>query len=88
MTPETHVVALVRCRECKASESTENWGYTRLLAENIKKNTFSVEILPQFTRSNAFSLKQTTVHFCSQSNMKVHLLLNTMMHGTLTEEEL
>ena len=39
--------------DCKASESTENWGYTRLFAEKIKKNTFLVEILPQFTRSNA-----------------------------------
>ena len=39
--------------ECKALELTENWGYTRLFAENIKKNTFSVENLPQFTRSNA-----------------------------------
>ena len=53
MTPETCVVALVSVGECKASESTENWGYMRLFIENIKKNTFSVEILPQFTRSNA-----------------------------------
>ena len=39
--------------ECKASELTENRGCTRLFAENIKKNTFSVENLPQFTHSNA-----------------------------------
>ena len=39
--------------KCKVSESTENWAYTRLFAEKILKNTFSVVILPQFTHSNA-----------------------------------
>ena len=39
--------------QCKASESTENWAYTCLLAEKIKKNTFLVVLLPQFTCLNA-----------------------------------
>ena len=65
--------------ECKASESTENCGYTRLFAENIKKNT---HVRMQFSR------KETTVHFCSQWNMKVYLLLNRMMCSTLTKKGL
>ena len=53
---ETHVVALVRCREI--SESTENWAYMHLFAEKIKKNTFLVVILPQFARSDAIFSKR------------------------------
>ena len=56
-----------------------------LFAEKIKKNTFLVVILSQFACSNAIFSERDYIHFCSQSTMKVYLLLNTMMCSTLTK---
>ena len=62
-----------------------NWAYMHLFAEKIKKNTFSGH---NSHIQMQFSLKQTTVHFCSQLNMMICILLNMRILGTLIEKEL